>query len=93
MPRSVDDILKHAEDLAKRFEDYEPKAEDERDPAAMSVLRQAVTARSDAERSIRDAVDRARRDGLSWALIGSLIGTSGEAARQRYGQPHKTGRQ
>lgn len=93
MPRSVDDILKHAGDLAKHFEDYEPKAEDERDPTAMSILRQAVTARSDAERSIRDAVDHARRDGLSWALIGSLIGTSGEAARQRYGQRHKTSRQ
>ena len=93
MPRSVDDILKHADDLAKRFEDYEPRAEDERDPAAVSTLRRAVTARSDAERSIRDAVDQARRDGLSWAMIGSLIGTSGEAARQRYGQPHKSRRQ
>lgn len=91
-PRSVEDILKHADEPAKRFGDYEPTAEDERDPAAMSILRHAVTARSDAERSIRDAVACGRRDGLSWALIGSLIGTSGEAARQRYGKPHKTGR-
>ena len=91
MPRSVEDILKHADDLAKRFEDYEPRAEDERDPDAVNALRQAVTARSDAERSIRDAVGQARQAGVSWALIGSLIGTSGEAARQRYGQPHKTG--
>jgi len=92
MPRSVEAILKHADELAKRFEDYQPKAEDERDPDAVNMLRQAVTARSDAERSIRDAVGHARQAGLSWALIGSLIGTSGEAARQRYRQPHKTGR-
>ena len=92
MPRSVEDILRHADELAKRFEDYEPKAEDERDLDALNTLRQAVTARSDAERSIRDAVGHARRAGLSWTLIGSLIGTSGEAARQRYGQPHETGR-
>ena len=91
MPRSVEDILKHADELAKRFEDYEPRAEDEREPDALSELRRAVTARSDAERSIRDAVDRARQAGLSWALIGSAIGTSGEAARQRYGQAHKAG--
>jgi hypothetical protein len=29
-------------------------------------------------RSIRDAVGHARQSGLSWALIGSTIGTSGE---------------
>ena len=89
MPRSVQDILDHADELAKRFEDYEPQAGDERNPDAMNALRQAVTARSDAERSVRDAVALARQAGLSWTLIGSLIGTSGEAARQSYGQPHK----
>ncbi len=91
MPRTVEEILKHAEQLAKRFEDYEPRSDDEGDPDVVRALRHAVMARSDAERSIRDAVGRARQAGLSWALIGSLIGTSGEAARQRYGQPHKTG--
>ncbi len=90
--RNVDDILKHTDELAKRFEDYEPKTDDERDPDAVDDLRRAVTARSDAERSIRDAVDQARHAGLSWALIGSLIGTSGEAARQRYGHAHQPGR-
>lgn len=90
MPRTVEDILKHADELAKRFEDYDPNPEDERDPDAARALRQAVVARSDAERGIRDAVDRARQSGLSWSSIGSLLGTSGEAARQRYGQPHKT---
>jgi len=92
MPRSVEDILKHADELAKRFEDYEPEAGDERDPDAARALRRAVTARSDAERSIRDAAGHARQAGMSWALIGSLIGTSGEAARQRYGQAHKSRR-
>ena len=92
MPRSVDDILKHADELAKRFEDYDPQPDDERNPDAVHSLRRAVTARADAERSIRDAVDQARRAGLSWTLIGSLIGTSGEAARQRYGRAHQTGR-
>ncbi len=90
MPRTVEDILKHAEELAKGFEDYDPKPEDERDANAVRALREAVIARPDAERAIRDAVERARTSGLSWSSIGSLIGTSGETARQRYGQPHRT---
>jgi hypothetical protein len=92
MPRSVDDILKHSDELAKRFEDYQPKPGDERDNDAVNQLRKAVTARSDAERSVRDAVDGAREAGLSWTFIGRLIGTSGEAARQRYGRSQKTDR-
>jgi hypothetical protein len=35
--------------------------------------------------AVRDAVRHARERGYSWAFIGSLVGTSGEAARQRYG--------
>lgn len=87
MPRSVQEILDHADELAKRFEDYEPSPEDERDPASLKRLREAVLERSSAERSIRDAVNEARGDGLSWSAIGSMLGTSGEAARQRYGHP------
>ena len=30
MPRSIQEILDHADELAKRFEDYEPDADDER---------------------------------------------------------------
>lgn len=88
MPRTVKDILEHADELAARFENYEPNADDERDPATFAALRDAVLARSVSERAVIDAVDRARDDGYSWAFIGRLLGTSGEAARQRYG--HKS---
>ncbi len=86
MPRSIDDILAHADELAKRFEAYEPDAGDERDPAAFAALREAVLTRSAAEQSMFAAVEAARAAGYSWALIGSLLGTSGEAARQRFGR-------
>lgn len=85
MPRSVQDILDHGDELARRFEGYEPAFDDERDPSVLAALRQSVIARSDAERSIGNAVHEARRHGYSWRTIGSLLGTSGEAARQRYG--------
>lgn len=85
MPRTVQDILDHSDDLAKRFEDYAPAPGDERDAEAFTALRRAVESRAQAERSIVDAVGRARASGFSWRTIGSLLGTSGEAARQRYG--------
>jgi hypothetical protein len=85
MPRTVQDILDHSDALAKRFEDYEPAPGDERDPEAFLALRRAVESRAEAERSIAQAVAAARASGYSWRTIGSIIGTSGEAARQRYG--------
>ncbi|GAC1444559.1 MAG: hypothetical protein NVSMB55_21330 [Mycobacteriales bacterium] len=90
MPRSVQEILDHSDELPSRFEGYEPAADDERDPAVYLVLREAVVSRSDAERSIKAAVEAARAHGYSWAFIGKVIGTSGEAARQRYGHKQDT---
>ncbi len=65
MPRSIQEILDQADELAKRFEDYEPSADD--------------------ERQVADAVIAARGAGASWQKIGNLLGTSAQAALQRYG--------
>jgi hypothetical protein len=86
MPRSVEEILKHADELAKRFEDYESKPEDGRNVDAVLALRDAVVEWSEAERHLSGAVARARAAGLPWSTIGTRIGKSGEAARQRYGK-------
>lgn len=84
MPRTVDEILAHADELAARFEDYEPSAAEELDVAAMNELRAAVAEQSAAERHVVDAIRSARQAGMSWNAIGSFVGTTGEAARQRY---------
>jgi hypothetical protein len=86
MPRSIDDILAHADELAKRFEEYEPMPGDERDPEVHAALRTAVISRASVERDVLISVQAAREAGYSWSLIGSLLGTSGEAARLRYGK-------
>lgn len=86
MPRTIDEIINQAEELATRFEDHEPAAEAIKDATALRELRQAFLARAKAEQRVSDAVLDARADGHSWASIGAMIGTSGEAARQRYGQ-------
>ena len=85
LPRSVREILEHGDELAKRFEDCDPRPEDERDPEAYLALRQAALIRAEAERSVQQAVTRARISGYSWRSIGAVLGTSGEAARERYG--------
>lgn len=84
MPRSVDEILQHADELAARFEDYEPSEADELDAGVVAALRGAVQERSDAERHMIDAIRIARESGMSWSTIGLFVGTTGEAARQRY---------
>ena len=84
MPRSVEEILQDADDLSARFEDYEPTPTDELDPSAVTLLREAVRERSEAERHLLDAVRAAREAGMTWTTIGTLVGTTGEAARQKY---------
>lgn len=84
MPRSVEEILQHADELAERFENYEPDPADELDAHAVASLRDAVKERSQAERHLLEAVRTARQRGMSWSAIGTFVGTSGEAARQKY---------
>jgi hypothetical protein len=84
MPRSVDEILQHADELAERFENYEPSPGDELDAGAVALLRGAIQERSEAERHLIEAIRAARQSGMSWSAIGAFVGTSGEAARQKY---------
>jgi hypothetical protein len=87
MPRSLREILEQADDLQHRFEKHEPDAAEIKDAAALSAIRQAALGRARAEAVLAEAVAAARADGHSWQAIGAMLGTSGEAARQRYGQP------
>ena len=84
MPRSTQQIIDQAEELSRSFEEHEPGPDDERPAEAVEAIRRAALQRSFAERQVQEAVKRARKDGLSWAMVGAALGTSGEAARQRY---------
>ncbi len=59
MPRSIQEILDHADELAKRFEDYEPSEGDER-PVEEYLLERAALARARSEQQVLDAVVVAR---------------------------------
>ena len=90
MPRTFQDIIDHADELADRFEQMEPNGDGHR--AALAQLRAAVKRRAAGEQAVADAVRYARADGLSWNAIGLTLGTTGEAARQRYGSSTKAAR-
>ena len=64
---AIREILDHGDELAKRFEDYEPAEGDER-PVEEYLLECAALAA-----------------GIPWVRIGELLGTSAQAAQQRYG--------
>ena len=83
MPRSIQEILDHADKLAQRFEDYEPDPGDER-PVEEYLLERAALAQARGERQIVEAVAAARAKSVSWQRIGQLLGTSAQAAQQRY---------
>ena len=86
MPRSLQEILEHADELGRRFEEHEPS--DVRDAAPLHAIREAVTERAATERRVAEAVAAAREAGVSWSAIGSMLGTSGEDARKRYAGQH-----
>ncbi len=83
MPRSIQEILDHGDELAQRFEDYEPASGDERDVEEY-LLERATLARAQSERQLVEAVTSARSKGMSWQRIGTILGTSAQAAQQRY---------
>ena len=85
MPRSTKDIIDQADALAQRFEDHSPHGSNLMPADSLGRVRRAFLGRARAESDLLVAVEGARADGQSWSAIGAMLGTSGEAARQRYG--------
>ncbi|NLE79095.1 MAG: hypothetical protein GX610_05835 [Rhodococcus sp.] len=90
MPRSVEEIIAHADEYATRFENWSPTPEElaakTRDVRFLHQLRAAVADRGQAEANLLDAVRAARDAGYSWAAVGGELGTTAAAAQQKYGK-------
>jgi hypothetical protein len=85
MPKSLNERLAHDDALAELFENYEPRDQDLRDVQPWHELRRAVERRARVDREIIAAVIAMRDANWPWSDIGQLLGTSGQAAQQRYG--------
>lgn len=67
-----------------------PRALRNLDPELRQVVRglqEAAEAVQAAQEAVAEGVSDARDQGLSWASIGWALGTTGEAARKRWGEP------
>jgi hypothetical protein len=86
MPRSFDEIVRLSESMAESLEsdDTQPDISPEEATVRAAALRRAL-----AEAELGEAVAAARKAGLPWHRIGDAVGTSGEAARQKYRAVHE----
>jgi len=88
MARTTDQIIADAEALARKFEAGElPDPVKTLDGRPLRDVREAFEDLAHAERRLVDRITMARAAGHSWASIGMMVGTSGEAVRQRYSKP------
>jgi hypothetical protein len=86
-PRTTKEILAAAEQLAARFESGELPGSSAThvDGEIFRSIFEAFERRAHADADLAEAIVSARQKGASWDSIGSMIGTTGEAARSRYG--------
>jgi len=85
MRPALNELIARADEYADRLENYDPKPEDFDAPMPpVLALRLAAFRRNAAEKELAQAVASARAANQSWRAIGEAIGTTGEAARQRY---------
>lgn len=85
MRPSLTELIAKADELADRFENYEPADGDLNAPIPpLMAVKLAQFRRVQAEKELADAVHLAREAKVSWRELGEAIGTSGEAVRQRY---------
>lgn len=83
--RSLADLIAQADKLADAFENYDPASKDFDAPLPpLMAVKLAAFRRAAAEKELAEAVHAAREAHLSWRQVGEAIGTTGEAARQRY---------
>ena len=63
MPRTVEEIVAQADELAKRFEDFEPAAGSAKDAAPLRAVREAFEDYAFAQKRLGERVSVAQGDG------------------------------
>jgi len=85
-PRTLEEMLAAVEQLSMQLRNQALSMGDPAQAEPLEAVRAAFEERTRAEQSLVDRVADARAAGISWANIGRMTGTTGEAARQRYGR-------
>jgi hypothetical protein len=78
--------VKHDQTVDDWLDSIEPDPADARDASRIRRIIAAAEARNTAEKELRAAVAAARAAGDTWDAIGVALGTSRQAAYQRFGK-------
>lgn len=79
------EIIARQDEMQRYAENYQPKPGDEISEPILLGIRDLAASRAATEQTLRGEIAKARIQGFSWRDIGVMIGTSAQAARQRYG--------
>ena len=89
MPRTVNSSSRPRRLLSARLDSLDPAAIASPDAGASRLCRigNAVRAVARSQVELADAVAEARVYGHTWTQIAAMLGTSRQAAQERYGEP------
>ena len=84
MPRPLDEVIQHADEIADWFEAEGPSPENEI-PVSEYFLGLLADVRRSGANKVLEAVVLARNAGASWHQIGEVLGISATEAERRFG--------
>ncbi len=89
MPRTREQLQQAAEDAERWLDSLDPEAIASPDTDASHLRRigAAVRANASGQVELAAAVAAAREHGHTWNQIAAMLGTSRQAAQERYGEP------
>lgn len=89
MPRTREELQQAAEDAERWLDSLDPAAIGLPDADASRLRRigAAVRAVANSQAELADAVADAREHDHTWTQIAAMLGTSRQAAQERYGEP------
>jgi len=89
MPRTREQLQQAADDAERWLDSLDPAAIASPDADASHLRRigAAIRATAASQVELADAVAAARQHGHTWAQIATMLGTSRQAAQERYGEP------
>ncbi len=89
MPRTREQLQQAAEEAERWLDSLDPAdlARPEADATCLRRIGSAVRATATSQAELADAVADARQHGHTWTQIATMLGTSRQAAQERYGEP------
>lgn len=91
MPRTSEQLRRAAEEAERWLDSLDPAviAAPDADASHLRRLAAAVRATATSQAELAEAVAAAREHGHTWTQIATMLGTSRQAAQERYGEPAK----